>query len=97
MSNLIYVSVDGRPATDAEIDALVINSYPGKSQFDVDFIYPNGKLVDGHAAGFRFQTESERELLGALEEILNTEWLGGKGGFVRARAAVAKAKGEPQC
>lgn len=34
------------------------------------------------------------ELLDALQEIINTPWLGGKGGFHKARAAIAKATGE---
>lgn len=34
------------------------------------------------------------DLLEALEEIVNTPWIGGKGGLVKARAAIAKAKGE---
>jgi len=34
------------------------------------------------------------DLYAALEEIINTPWIGGKGGFVRARAALAKARGE---
>jgi hypothetical protein len=34
------------------------------------------------------------DLYEALQEIINTEWIGGKGGFVRARAALAKARGE---
>jgi hypothetical protein len=34
------------------------------------------------------------ELYSALQEIIDTEWIGGKGGFVKARAALAKARGE---
>ena len=34
------------------------------------------------------------DLYAALEEIINTPWIGGKGGFVKARAALAKARGE---
>jgi hypothetical protein len=34
------------------------------------------------------------ELYEALKEIIDTEWIGGKGGFVKARAALAKARGE---
>lgn len=93
MSNLIYVSVDGRDATDEEMEALFINYFTNRSQFDIDFRYPNGKVVDGHDAGFRFQTEIQRELYEALKEIIDTEWIGGKGGFVRARAALDKARG----
>jgi hypothetical protein len=33
------------------------------------------------------------DLYAALEEIIETEWIGGKGGFVKARAALAKARG----
>ncbi|CAN0620485.1 conserved protein of unknown function [Burkholderia multivorans] len=33
------------------------------------------------------------DLLDALEEIVNTPHLGGKGGFQKARAAIAKATG----
>jgi hypothetical protein len=34
------------------------------------------------------------DLYEALQEIIETEWIGGKGGFVKARAALAKARGE---
>lgn len=34
------------------------------------------------------------DLYEALQEIINTPWIGGKGGFVKARAALAKARGE---
>jgi hypothetical protein len=34
------------------------------------------------------------DLYEALKEIIDTEWIGGKGGFVKARAALAKARGE---
>jgi hypothetical protein len=34
---------------------------------------------------------ASHELLEALKEIIDTPWLGGKGGFARARAAIAKA------
>jgi hypothetical protein len=34
------------------------------------------------------------ELYEALREIVDTEWLGGRGGFHMARAALAKARGE---
>jgi hypothetical protein len=38
---------------------------------------------------------AEPDLIGALQEILDTPWLGGKGGFHRARAAIAKATAQP--
>lgn len=42
----------------------------------------------------RAKRDATPDLYAALQEIIDTEWLGGKGGFHRARAALAKARGE---
>jgi hypothetical protein len=71
------------------------------------FIRPRGEVYGGEEIAdiFCCGGDTEREanarliaaapdLYAALEEIINTPWIGGKGGFVRARAALAKARGE---
>jgi hypothetical protein len=62
----------------------VINS----NGYDVVTVYGpnNGQIGNLFAAA--------PDLYEALQEIINTPWIGGKGGFVKARSALAKARGE---
>jgi hypothetical protein len=48
----------------------------------------------GNAEADAYKLAAAHDLYEALQEIINTPWIGGKGGFVKARAALAKARGE---
>jgi hypothetical protein len=59
-----------------------------KNGHDIVTVYGEGNETIGRLFA------AAPDLYAALEEIINTEWIGGKGGFVKARAALAKARGE---
>lgn len=58
-------------------------------------VYPGAEATEGEETQANARLiAAAPELYSALQEIIDTEWIGGKGGFVKARAALAKARGE---
>jgi hypothetical protein len=58
--------------------------------------YPSSAFfpTDEEAVAHAHLMSAAPDLYAALKEIIDTPWIGGKGGLVRARAALAKARGE---
>lgn len=62
---------------------------PGDPNFAEECIAANQKQLAN-----AYLRAAAPDLFDALKEIIDTPWLGGKGGFHKARAAIAKALGE---
>lgn len=69
--NRISITVDGRKATDEEMEPLIVNYISGYGEADIDVTNPNGSATDGANIGIVVQTELEMEMVNILIRMVD--------------------------